>query len=69
MIVVIKSSFLPQKKKVAGTEKQNPSEPVTSTADITTENSNSDAAVKEVTFSIHEYVHVLSNFDNPNCKG
>ena len=52
-----------QRKRVAGTEKQNPSEPVLSTADITTENSNSDAAVKEVTFSIHEEVYVIEDDD------
>ena len=37
--------------------------PVPSTADITTENSNSDAAVKEVTFSIHEEVYVIEDDD------
>jgi hypothetical protein len=51
------------KIKVAGTEKQNPSEPVISTADITTENNNSDAAVKQVTFTIHEDVHVIDDDD------
>ena len=53
-----------QRRKIAGTEKQNPSEPVISTADITTESNNSDdAAVKEVTFSIHEDVHVIEDVD------